>query len=584
MSVQPFSIPVSSSLRARVRWVGAALVLTLLILGAGRASARVASTPERPTAPQAPAVTVVDDDIVEDTVWTRAGSPYQVAFVSSGILVSDGVTLTVDPGVEVRFAQNASLIVEGTIKAIGTATQPITITGTTKQPGWWLFLVIQGDLLARNQGSVFRHVTIEYAQWNLMLTSATAHLSDCVLQNASEVGLWGMDAEGTVVERCRIVGNGVSGIENALGGVMLAANNWWGSATGPTHEDCNPAGTGDTVDDFYSQGVAFRPFLTAPDQEVPPVTVSQALNLTLAPQRWFAPADGLTLIPVELTLRDGAGRPLAGRKVQLYSDLGTAGGSAVTGADGKALTYVTSDAPGDATLWALVEDSSACEIASSAEAVVSFVETPDDPLLPGSEAPYMNGAIDIDPKPITQGVPSTVSVRLSNPNAFPILVDVVLGYAQFSIGVSFAPLGGAEDVRIEANSERVISVAWTPPESGHVCLRATYDYGPVGMATLGAQAASGGGQTNFRIEPGPLGDPGPDDGAPPDDEEDPDDDDPESKPQMAQRAKAAMDRINDGQMVLDAVSSPENIPGLAIPNALFSAIMDFNLESWTKAR
>jgi len=31
---------------------------------------------------------------------------------------------------------------------------------------------------------------------------------------------------------------------------MNAENNWWGSASGPTHSTANPCGTGDVVSDY----------------------------------------------------------------------------------------------------------------------------------------------------------------------------------------------------------------------------------------------------------------------------------------------------------------------------------------------
>lgn len=576
-------LPLKDSNRwAALSLLGIWLAVTLLALAAGRVSAGDVSAPPLFAPPQAPAGTIVDADIVTDTVWTLAGSPYQVAFDSYGIQVVEAATLTVDPGVEVQFAPYASLIVLGTLKAIGTDAQPILFTGAVKEPGSWLFLAIESTSFVPNRGSVLRHVTIEYAQWNLMIQSARVHLSDCILRHASEVGLWASLAGGTVVEGCQIVDNGVSGLENSFGGLILAMNNWWGSASGPYHALCNPAGTGDPIEDTYSSGgVAFRPFLTAPGQEPAPVAAGQALGLSLAPQRWFAPADGVTLIPVKATLRDGAGYPVPGRIIMLQSDLGAATGASVTDSKGEMLAYVSSDTPGDATLTALVQSSDACEVVASSEAVVTFGEYTADPLLPG-EAPYMNDLIQVEPMPIVQGVPGTVSALLSNPNAYPIEVNAAFSYATYGIGVAFGPLGGVEDVRIEANSDRRISVPWTPLVSGHACLRLDYVAQPAGRTGAGVQA-TGGGQTNFSIQPGPLGSPGTGEGEDGDEEEDPGDGDQKSEKDMLKKAKAAMDRINDGQMALDAVSSPENLTGLAIPNFLFSYIMDFNLDSWVKS-
>ena len=138
-------------------WLAAVLLTGL------SAQAWAGDAPARPLLgqPQAPSETIVDSDVVVDTVWTQAGSPYRVAFASSGIQVAEGVTLRVEPGVEVRFDPYASLIVQGTLKAIGTADQPILFTGVSKVAGSWLFLAIESTSLTPNQGSVLRHVTIE---------------------------------------------------------------------------------------------------------------------------------------------------------------------------------------------------------------------------------------------------------------------------------------------------------------------------------------------------------------------------------------------------------------------------------------
>ncbi|MBN1657177.1 MAG: Ig-like domain-containing protein [Anaerolineae bacterium] len=574
----------SVPLRVCSLWIGAPLAgiwlgVVLFTLLSGHVSAAGWPAPDIPPVPKAPAGTIVDSDIVTNTVWTLAGSPYHVLFDSDGIQVAEGATLTVEPGVEVQFDEYASLIVLGTLKAIGTEPRPILFTGTVKEPGWWLFLVIESTSLVRNQGSVLRHVTVEYAQWNLMVQNATVHLSDCTLRHASEVGLWASQAR-VVVEDCQIVDNGAYGVENSFGSLILAANNWWGDASGPYHELCNPSGTGEAIADTDPPGVVFRPFLTGPGEEPAPVAASDALRLSLAPQRWFAPADGVTLIPVKITLRDGSGQPLPGRTVRLQSDLGTVSGAGVTDSKGETLTYIHSDTAGDAVLTALVETSDECESVAGPEALVTFGEYTPDPLLPGAEAPYMNGFIQIDPKPIIQGVPGTVHARLTNPNSYPIEVNATFSYAEYGIGVAFAPLGGVEDVRIEANSDREISVPWTPPASGHVCLRLDYLFQPVGRSGADVQAG-GSGQTNFSIEPGPLGPPGPEEDG--DGDDDPGEGDPESEKDNLKKTKAAINRINDGQMALDAISSPENLTGMAIPNALFSYVLDFNLESWTKA-
>ena len=87
-----------------------------------------------PTAYAAPDATIVNQPIVTNTTWTKAGSPYQV---SNFVYVKSGVTLTVEPGAEVVFNQNASFLIQGTLTALGTAAEPILFTGAVKTPGSW---------------------------------------------------------------------------------------------------------------------------------------------------------------------------------------------------------------------------------------------------------------------------------------------------------------------------------------------------------------------------------------------------------------------------------------------------------------
>jgi len=78
------------------------------------------------------------------------------------------------------------------------------------------------------------------------------------------VGLWSTGAtipspETTRINFNNIAGNTGYGIRNINTVPVNAENNWWGSATGPTHSS-NPGGTGDEVSDY----VDFKPWLLAP--------------------------------------------------------------------------------------------------------------------------------------------------------------------------------------------------------------------------------------------------------------------------------------------------------------------------------
>jgi len=85
---------------------------------------------------QASAQTNVSGYILTNTTWTLANSPY---IVTGNILVNNGVTLTIEPGVTVKFDTTKSLQIDGELIAIGTAQNRITFTATSSNPvkGSW---------------------------------------------------------------------------------------------------------------------------------------------------------------------------------------------------------------------------------------------------------------------------------------------------------------------------------------------------------------------------------------------------------------------------------------------------------------
>jgi hypothetical protein len=106
---------ITGSMRLRVFVWKTAVWLTLLGL-----SRWAAHTALGQGVPAGPAGTSVCGPITADTTWTEAGSPYVVCGTYPPV-VSEGVTLTVEPGVEVLFDPKGRLTVQGMLTAIGTA-------------------------------------------------------------------------------------------------------------------------------------------------------------------------------------------------------------------------------------------------------------------------------------------------------------------------------------------------------------------------------------------------------------------------------------------------------------------------------
>ena len=166
----------------------AALLTLFVVTGWVLRTASGAATSSRP------AGTPVCGDITTSTTWTLTESPYVVCgtYVPT---VAQGVTLTIEPGVEVQFEANGRLNVGGTLAATGSVTQPITFTGVIKSPGSWQGLTIAGSGGTHSRGSVLSYVTIEYGgvgsgnSANLMLDTAEVTISHSIFRHGAKHGL-----------------------------------------------------------------------------------------------------------------------------------------------------------------------------------------------------------------------------------------------------------------------------------------------------------------------------------------------------------------------------------------------------------
>ncbi|MBM3237070.1 right-handed parallel beta-helix repeat-containing protein [Candidatus Poribacteria bacterium] len=102
--------------------------------------------------------------IVEDTIWTKTGSPY---IVTCNVTVLASITLNIEPGVEVKFNQNMALIIHGTLIASGTESDKIIFTSNGGQKlGYWhyiLFSDTSADAIFDPDGNYISGCIIQYA-------------------------------------------------------------------------------------------------------------------------------------------------------------------------------------------------------------------------------------------------------------------------------------------------------------------------------------------------------------------------------------------------------------------------------------
>ena len=83
------------------------------------------------TSPYLLSQTNVSGVIDSNTTWTVVNSPY---FIEANILVPEDVTLTIDPGVTVKFKSNTYLKIEGFLIASGNESEKIVFTSHETNP------------------------------------------------------------------------------------------------------------------------------------------------------------------------------------------------------------------------------------------------------------------------------------------------------------------------------------------------------------------------------------------------------------------------------------------------------------------
>ena len=110
--------------------------------------------------------TIISGMINADTILRRIKSPY---LVTSDLVISPKGKITIEPGVEIRFENGASLEVRGTLLAIGTKTDSITFTSnsSTDKYSW------TGINIKNTQGG---NATFNFCRF---LNAATAINEEC---------------------------------------------------------------------------------------------------------------------------------------------------------------------------------------------------------------------------------------------------------------------------------------------------------------------------------------------------------------------------------------------------------------------
>ena len=178
---------------------------------------------------QAPCQTTVGGVISSNTHWTISGGPY---IALSDIVVEKGAQLSIDPGVEVRFAPDVQLrVIQGTLIARGTADNRIHFTANASGPiadtdRWNSIWFGEGTADAQfdangnyTGGSVIEHAIIEYAGHGatglgtydgsaIYATKSAPFIGNCLVRECSRGALGTHDCP----DEIRVVHNTITSI------------------------------------------------------------------------------------------------------------------------------------------------------------------------------------------------------------------------------------------------------------------------------------------------------------------------------------------------------------------------------------
>jgi hypothetical protein len=190
------------------------------------------------TAAAANAQTEIYDMEDVSGTWTKANSPY---IVLGEAIVPDGQTLTIEPGVEVRFATSEErdyssddfemgiLRVFGTLKAVGSQTDPILFTRDGRRGQWGCIHIQSG-----NKKSLIKWCIVEYSHYiqglvfdpddestdnstgAISFYGSGGRVENCVIRN-SWAAINAKNGASPVIDHCTIVENEYALESNADG-------------------------------------------------------------------------------------------------------------------------------------------------------------------------------------------------------------------------------------------------------------------------------------------------------------------------------------------------------------------------------
>ena len=158
--------------------------------------------------------TSVSGGLYSNTTWTLANSPY---IVTGNIVLFPGNTLTIEPGVTVKFASGVQLEIRGaSLMALGTSTDSITFTSNgSASAGSWNQVVLTGG----PGTSKFTYCNFRYATRGLFDSRGGAG-DTLIIQNSNfSYNTDGFDGQGSsyvLVDLCDFSHNSNYGVTQVV--------------------------------------------------------------------------------------------------------------------------------------------------------------------------------------------------------------------------------------------------------------------------------------------------------------------------------------------------------------------------------
>jgi hypothetical protein len=206
------------------------------------------------------AQTTVSGSIYSSTTWALTGSPY---IITNNIVLFGGATLTIEPGVEVRFGDGITFEVRGALVAEGTASKRIYFTAANGSPTRSIYKGFKIETSTASLKMAYCNTSYAYNVVDLTQAIGSFSIHNCAFTNNYygvgdqaagvyftadscyfENNKWGVGTSGFAkgtVKNCLFVNNEVGGEVDAAYNSVFLNNTVTGVVAYTTLHNCEVA-------------------------------------------------------------------------------------------------------------------------------------------------------------------------------------------------------------------------------------------------------------------------------------------------------------------------------------------------------